>query len=151
VYRTWIEPDDNAALGIFSDPSYDARNTVMLAADPHLPLPVQAPTDGQAELVRFAPESLSVRTTSPAPSILSVSLVYYPGWQATVDGRTTDLLRADTALTAVAVPPGDHTVQFIYRPQSYSIGLIVSLMTLVLGGFGFAVSVHRANSKPSQR
>ncbi len=151
VYRTWIEPDDNAALGIFSDPSYDARNTVMLPADPGVVLPAQAPSDGQAQVTSFAPESISVHTTSPTAAILSVSLVYYPGWQATIDGRPTALLRADTALTAVVVPSGEHTVQFTYRPQSYTLGVLISLLTLILGGIGLAVALRRANPEPAHR
>ncbi|HVO43366.1 MAG TPA: hypothetical protein VMT34_12115, partial [Aggregatilineales bacterium] len=34
VYRTWVEPNDEQALGYFSDPSFDAAQTVLLTADP---------------------------------------------------------------------------------------------------------------------
>jgi Bacterial membrane protein YfhO len=151
VYRTWIEADDNAALGILGDPSYDARNTVILPADPGVALPSQPAADASAEVTNFEPESLNVHTTSSAPAILSVSLVYYPGWQATIDGQPATLLRADTALTALVVPSGDHTVQFTFRPQSFTVGALLSLLTLILGGIGFAVSVRQANPEPAHR
>ncbi len=152
VYKTWIEPDEDAALGILSDSSYDARNTVMLAADPGVVLPDKAPDNPQAQVTSFTPETVTIRTTSATPAILSVSLVYYPGWQATVDGQAAPLLRADTALTAIPVPAGDHTVQLVYRPQSYTIGAMISILTLlVIGVLGLAATFRRTASKPADR
>jgi len=151
VYRTWIEPDDSAALGIFSDPSYDARNTVILPAEPGVALPGETPQGGQADLISFAPEAISVQTKSSSAAILCLSLVYYPGWQATLDGQPTPLLRADTALTALVVPAGDHTVQLRFQPQSYALGALISILTLILaGGISIALAVRRANPDPAQ-
>ncbi len=152
VYRTWIEPDDNTALGIFSDPGYDARHTVVLPADPGVSLPAQPPDGGQAQITSFAPEQVVLRTESPIAAILSTSLIDYPGWQAAIDGQPAPILRADTALMAVVVSAGSHTVQFAYRPQSYTIGALISVLTLiVMGGIGLAVSLRRSNSKPADQ
>jgi hypothetical protein len=152
VYKTWIEPDDNAALGILSDPSFDARNTVILPTAPDFTPLEQAPTGSSAQITSFAPEAISIKTSSTAQAILAVSLVYYPGWQATIDGQAAPLLRADTALTAVVVPAGDHAVQLVYRPQSYTIGAIISLISIVsvilLGGV-LAVAIRRTNPEPT--
>jgi hypothetical protein len=151
VYRTWLEPDDNAALGIFSDPSYDARNTVILPSDPGVALPSEAPQGAQAEVSSFAPEAITIQTKSPSAAILCLSLVYYPGWRAMLDGRPASLLRADTALTALVVPAGDHTVQLRFQPQSYALGALILILTLILvGGIGIALAVRRANSDPAQ-
>ena len=54
------------------------------------------------------------------------------GWGSRpVDGQAAPLLRADTALMAILVPAGDHTVQLVYRPQSFTIGALISLVTLI--------------------
>ncbi len=154
VYRTWIEPDDNAALGILSDPSYDARNTVMLAAKPDVNLLDTPPTDGHAEITAFAPESIAIHTGSSSAAILVVSSMYYPGWEATLDGQLTPILRADTAISAVVMPAGDHTVQLNYRPFSYQLGALISVLTLALIGagglFSLVISLRRTNPEPSR-
>jgi hypothetical protein len=145
VYKTWVEPDDNSAFGIMSDPSYDARNTVMLSSAPVITLPTDPPNDSTAEVTQSEPELLTIKTHSSSAAILSLSLVYYPGWQATIDGQMTELLRADGAFTALVAPAGDHTIQLTYQPISYTIGAIVSLITLIvlaLGAlFGLAVFI----------
>jgi hypothetical protein len=159
VYRTWIESDDNAALGIITDPSYDARNTVMLPAEPKFALPASV-VNGTASITRWSPESITVQTSSPDPAILSVSLIYYPGWQATIDGQPASLLRADTAFTALALPSGDHTIQLDYRPASYQVGSLITLATLVVVALGalsglapayFAKSANRRSNSESAR
>src|SRR5262249_17724747 len=126
VYKTWIEPDDGAARGILSDPSYDARGKVMLPAKPESIFPgftIDPAGTGSATVTPFAPESVTVQATSTSPGILRVALVLAPGWEAAIDGKATSIELADTAVMAVIVPAGDHTVQFTYRPASYTLGL----------------------------
>ncbi|HLY25003.1 MAG TPA: YfhO family protein, partial [Aggregatilineales bacterium] len=155
VYRIWVEPNDDQALGYFSDPGFDARHTVLLAADPGLALPATPPDDGQVIVASFKPESITVQTHSSAPALLALSQLDYPGWQATVDGQPTAILRADTALMAIATPAGDHTVQLDFRPVTYLMGSLISVLTLivvVLGALsGLAISFRTRHPIPADR
>jgi len=65
------------------------------------------------------------------PGLLVLGDVYYPGWQAFVDGRETTIYRANYVMQAVSVPTGEHLVEFYYRPLSLKIGAVVSSMALV--------------------
>jgi uncharacterized membrane protein YfhO len=75
---------------------------------------------------------------------------HYPGWRAYIDGRLVETLRVDYNLRGVALPAGEHTVEFVFRPKSVFIGLGLSLVTLMgmivwASGFRpFAKSVPRA-------
>ncbi len=84
-----------------------------------------------ASLTRYEPNRVSVKTKSTAPSILVLSENHYPGWRAYVDGNLVDTLRIDYNLRGVALPAGEHNVEFVYRPKSVVIGLLVSLLTAV--------------------
>ena len=52
----------------------------------------------------------------------------YPGWEARIDGEKVKRFRSYFTLQSVAVPPGKHTVEFIYRkgwaPVSFWLALI---------------------------
>ena len=46
------------------------------------------------------------------------SEVYYPGWQATIDGQSAPIARADYILRAMYVPAGKHTIEMRFDPPS---------------------------------
>ena len=70
-----------------------------------------------------------------AAGMLVVSDAWAPGWQATVDGRPADVERVDYLFRGVRVARRHATrVEFTYRPLSWRIGWIVSLLALVGAG-----------------
>jgi hypothetical protein len=94
------------------------------------PLPLGGDGHGTATIEERGVSSLSVRVDADAVGLLVLSEVYYPGWRAWVDGRPTEVLRANSVLRAVAVPPGHHQVVLRYRPRSFTTGAIVTLLSL---------------------
>lgn len=79
-----------------------------------LAAPAQAGA-GAAEIVEDSGSRLRVRTRGSA-GFLVVSDCLVPGWTATVDGVSSDLLRADYAFRAVPVPAGEHDVLLRHSP-----------------------------------
>ncbi|MDA8216379.1 MAG: YfhO family protein [Dehalococcoidales bacterium] len=87
-------------------------------------------------------QSFAYRTYDPQYSIVDVNLgedallvtseAYYPGWRAFVDGRETDILRADYYLRAVPMPAGSHELEFVFEPLSFKVGAAISLATLLV-------------------
>lgn len=56
--------------------------------------------------------------TAPAEGVAVFSEIYYPhGWTAYVDGEEAPYFRADYVLRAMALPAGNHTVEFRF-PRS---------------------------------
>jgi uncharacterized membrane protein YfhO len=76
---------------------------------------------------------------APAGGWLVVRDLYWPGWKARVDGRPVPLLPADGVFRAVALPAGTHQVEFRYRPLSFGLGGILS----VLAALGLLLSGRR--------
>jgi hypothetical protein len=151
VYRAWIEPDTDTALGLMSDPAYDLRGTVMLQAEPSVTLPAEPPTGSTAEIRSFLPEYVEVWTGSPTEAILNIALVNYLGWQAYLDGQPTPILLADTLMSAVVVPAGDHRVVFRFEPHSYQIGAAISLVTIAVLMVGVLLGSLRVFSTTTRR
>lgn len=129
LYRADVVDSDAFAQALLDDPRYDPRQSVIVQGEPAISLPDEAPTAGRATVTDFAPEALTVEIETPENALLSLALVDYPGWQATLDGTTVDIMRAYGALSAVAIPAGEHTLRLVYHPLSYRLGAIFSLFT----------------------
>lgn len=73
------------------------------------------------------PNGVRARVQLDQAAILVLTDAYDESWQATVDGRSTPLLRANFMFRAVAVPPGEHVVEFRFVPEQFVRGGYVSL------------------------
>jgi uncharacterized membrane protein YfhO len=74
------------------------------------------------------------------------SEIYYPkGWHAFVDGKETEILRANYVLRALIVPGGKHEIEFKFEPKPYTVGNRVTLasswavLLIALGCFGWSL------------
>ena len=61
-------------------------------------------------------------------SLLVLSELYYPGWTASVNGKTQRIWKVDGALRGIVVPQGDSQVSLHYRPVSLYIGAALSVI-----------------------
>jgi hypothetical protein len=115
--------------GKFSDGSkWDPSMTALLES----PLTGITPSGGgTAQITRYEPNQIDLVTKSESPSVLVLSENHYPGWRAYVDGLFVDTLRVDYNLRGVALGPGEHKVEFVYRPKSVLIGVVISMLTLI--------------------
>jgi Bacterial membrane protein YfhO len=74
-----------------------------------------------------------------------VSVACCPGWHATIDGNEAELLCADGAFMAVAIPPGKHLIQIEYQPAAVKLGAFLSLVcvSLLAGAFVYPIAWGR--------
>jgi hypothetical protein len=113
---------------------FDFAREVIIEKAPGVALPGKT-VEGRlsrVELVSSLPHEVVIRATLPDAGVLVLSDVYYPGWTASVDGRRSEILRANYAFRAVALGRrGEHTVVFRYEPRSFTLGARITLGALV--------------------
>lgn len=85
-----------------------------------------------AELVRHTPEHLVVAVDVERASVVSVVAQAIPGWAVTVDGEPAEVVVVDGLLLGVAVPTGEHTIEFRFQPWWWWPGVTVSLVASVV-------------------
>jgi hypothetical protein len=133
VYQAIVEPDDAQSLALIGEKAFDPAETVLLASGNPL---AGLPGTGDVQIISAGTNEISLTVDTTQPGYLVLSDTYYPGWQVWIDGRETEILRANHAFRAVFLPTGFHEIQFKFRPVSVYIGLSVTLGTiLVLGGW----------------
>lgn len=111
---------NNATLvSTLFDPQLNPQNTVLLEKEPSSVVmassPLQVATTS-AIINHYHSDSVEIAVTTPTPQLLFLSDTFYPGWHAYVDNTETEILRANYAFRAIAVPPGIHQVSFRYQP-----------------------------------
>jgi hypothetical protein len=144
VYEAEVLSSDDFARALLRNPNFDPRRTVILDQQPAVELPDEVSASGTAEITSFAPERFTIDVNTPDNAILTLAHPDYPGWQATIDGTPTKTIRAYAALTAIAVPSGEHQIEMIYDPLSYKIGAVLSLFTWAgLGILGLILVISR--------
>jgi hypothetical protein len=86
---------------------------------------------GDYNKLPFATASeFSLATETKSPSFLVASDIYYPGWNAYIDGIQTNIFRTDYLFRGIMIPAGKHTIKFIYQPLSLTMGLWLFFITI---------------------
>jgi hypothetical protein len=84
-------------------------------------------TSGTIRLTHYQPNQLKYQYQADSEQLVVFSEVYYPeGWKLYVDGKQTDLFRADYILRAAIIPEGEHQIEMKFEPKSYLVGNRIS-------------------------
>ncbi|MBI5324670.1 MAG: YfhO family protein [Ignavibacteriae bacterium] len=92
---------------------------------------------GYANIKSYRNNSVKINYYSKYSAYLKLADVYYPGWTATIDGVETQIYKANDCMRAIIVPPGNHNVEFIFKPFVFKLGMIISFITL----FSIVISI----------
>jgi hypothetical protein len=84
------------------------------------------------EVSGWRPEWRAFRVRSRAGGAFRLIEQFHPGWSATVDGAPTAIQRCHEAFQCVAVPSGEHRLEFRYREPWLIPGAIISLASVLL-------------------
>lgn len=130
-----------------SEQDFDPKSLALLEAPPDKLANLSAssrPLNGEANIIRYEPNRLVIGTKSDYQSVLVASEINYPGWEATVDGKQTEIYTADYLLRGIVLPAGEHRVEMRYTaPAARSGGIISALSLLMIVGLLLKVRASR--------
>lgn len=128
VHEAAVASDAEMLAFIRGDSAALAKKVLLARGEP---LPGAACTS-TARLADAREERLEVQVEACAEGYLVVTDAFDSGWEAQLDGRPAELLRADYLVRAVRVPAGAHAVTMEYRPRPFRLGAWVSGLSLLL-------------------
>jgi hypothetical protein len=114
-------------------------------------LQIEEPAGAEVKVTKYEPQRIELETRNGRPGFLVLSEVYYRGWEAWIDGRREPVERANYALRGVAVPAGEHRVEFVFRSHSFRTGAFWSLLGLLLLLVGASGKAGRTLTKIESR
>lgn len=111
--------------------------------------------DGSVAVNQYESGSVTYDVETGSQALLVTPELFYPGWRVYVDGERAEIYRANYLFRAVFVGAGRHEVEFIYRPSSFRVGAIISVLALGLVGVMLSADLGRRlwrsrESKPSR-
>lgn len=130
VTQVEVIPDEQAAIARIHEPAFDPAQTAILAQEP--PCLLDGDAAGTAVTQDHSAGHWTINTEASGSMLLVLGETAYPGWQVYIDGQPAEPLTAYTAVRAVCVPAGQHTVTWTFRPTIFLVGGLLSLLTLVL-------------------
>ena len=93
---------------------------------------------------------LTYEINSPKGGVVVFSEIYYPGWQAFIDGREVEVGRADYILRALQVPAGKHEVVMTFDPVSLHTTETIAYIALALLLVGILAGIVLHIRRPRQ-
>lgn len=137
-----IGKEDQNIIDLLFSKDMNRRDTLVLEEEPTIQPELG---DGNAEIVEYSPNRVRIQTESTVPKLLFLSDVYDRGWEATIDGSKTRIYRANFDFRAIAVPGGSHTVEYRYHPINFRLGVIIAVVSGLIGIIGAIIFKNKRN------
>ncbi len=148
-----VEIADNANEEIEALHRIDPRHTAVAGKKFAGSIGKAVPADSACTVTikTYDANKLSYEVNSPKGGVVVFSEVYYPGWQAFIDGKETKMGCVNYILRALSVPAGKHEVVMTFDPVSLRITetiACIAMLLLLLGIVaGIVIGLHRKSQK----
>ncbi len=119
----------DAALSSVTGPNFNPASTLLLSGNLTA---AQAGGHGTATIESYQNDRVSIQARTDRRAYLVLADTAYPGWVATIDGKSTPIATADGIFRVISVPSGAHQVVFHYQPQIVNESLVVAVVGLLL-------------------
>jgi uncharacterized membrane protein (DUF485 family) len=134
----------DAAAGLIK-PEFDPRQTVYLPTEAKAFITATNQVEVKIVPGRLTAQRLDFAVEAEAAAVVTMAQTFYHPWHAYVDGRATQLWRANYAFQALGVPAGHHQVSLVYEDGSFFWGAIISAGSLL--GCGLLVILSSGNQR----
>ena len=130
IARNWRVIEAEAEPQSVLDAIASRPDVVLVDRDPGIPSTAASGPDVVHAPEREA-ERVAVRVELSAPGLLVFNEARFPGWEATVDGRPTEMVTVNTLMRGVPIDSaGTHTVIMTYTPPGFAAGVLISFLAL---------------------
>lgn len=123
--------DPKQSATIFRSPASAGPRAWVCASEDATHLPEKIVPGSKAVITRFSRNAIDLEISSPITATLILAEPAYPGWGVTVNGVSSRSHEANNWMRAAALPAGENTVQFRFRPRWLWLGVALCVLGLL--------------------
>ncbi len=144
LYNVRVAKTEEELLHLIQSPEFDYRTTAVIEKEPgsHFSVPATQPA-WDARITNYTNNEILVDAKTSHAGLLVLSEIFYPGWNAYVDGVEVEIYRTDFNLRGIFISAGEHTVAVKFEPSTFRNGMWISLSTLMVCCIGIVLSVRK--------
>lgn len=139
-YDYKVISDKDAIINYMKTPEFDYNKTVVIEKDPGINIQqADSTTKNNVTVTEYGLNNIKMNVETDRNGILLLSEIYYPAWKAFIDGKETEIIRADYSLRAISIPQSARTVEFVYDSNTFNNGKTISLSIFIASILGLCV------------
>lgn len=127
----FIENNKEKLIKKIFEKEFSPREKIILEEELSPKLDLRKDKESTIFVKDYTPNKVVLKTSSSTNMLLFISDNYFFGWKVSIDKEFGKIYRADYSFRAVPVKKGKHEVIFSYYPNSFSLGMKISLATLL--------------------
>lgn len=141
--------DRDARLARLLEDDFSPETTVLLEEEPPARHPLEGPT---SVTTRRLDDDRTYEMTidGPGGGFLVFTESNYPGWSCTIDGKVAEVLFADHAFQAVALPPGARSATFRFTSGPMMGGTWIAAVTAFLLAGWLLLASRKSKTEPQR-
>ena len=117
----------NDLVNKVQDKDFNFDSTVILEKEP--PNIEKQLVNAKINNVSEIGNNIFLNITSTGQGFLNISDTFYPGWEAKVNNKKTEIFAANVNSKAILLNDGENNVEISYKPNSLKIGILISLLS----------------------
>jgi hypothetical protein len=130
VTQVRVVPNADRRLSMLGSANFDPARTAILEQ------PVTGKLSGTlaapVAIVKYNNDAFDLKARVRGGRVLLViSTPNFPGWSATVDGKSTPIWTADHAFMALPLSPGTHAIHLAFLPATFIWGVVITVLSII--------------------
>ncbi len=122
-YQAQSELNDTKALERLAA-GLDFRSKLLLKTDTITNF--ESDPEDSVAVTKYSSNDVEIKAITKYGAYLFLSDTYFPGWHVSINGKESEIIRADGIFRAVKLSPGESEVKFWYYPESFKTGLAIT-------------------------
>lgn len=110
----------------------------------------KALTQNNAKITRISGSHVNATVNIKKEQLLMTTIPYNKGWQVYVDGKQVKTTKAVKTFLAAKVKPGQHKIRFVFEPEGWRTGWLITGITLLILILGLTITFIRQRKRRTE-